>query len=99
MFIDFVLRSAGKDLLLAPVGHVAESFAANEFRKRWLIAPLARNKIRCTVADVFPQRGRGMAIRSVQRINNRSELVFEVLLFTFDDVIIHSDSDHTCASC
>ena len=55
VFVDLVLWSAGKDLFLAPVGHVAKRFAADKFGKRRFVRPFAGNQVGRTGADVFPQ--------------------------------------------
>jgi len=94
MFVDFMLRATGENLLLAPVRHGTECVAADEILKSLLIGPFAGDEIRGTVADVFPQRRTGVTFCRFQRADDRAELFFEVLLLAFDNVIVHSDGDH-----
>ena len=56
MLVNLVLRAAGKNLLFAPVRDRAERLATNEFLEGGFVGPLARDEIRGTVADIFPQR-------------------------------------------
>ena len=60
--VYLVLRTAGEDLLLAPVRDSTEGIAVDEFLKRLFVRPFAGDQVRGTVADVFPQRRTGVSV-------------------------------------
>ena len=89
VFVDLVLRSAGQNLLFAPVGHGAEVVAADEGGKRTFVGPFAGDEVRGAVDGVFPQRRAGVPVGGVEGTDDAGEFVFKILLLAFDDVIIH----------
>ena len=94
VFVDLVLRPTRKDLLFAPIGHGAEVVAADEGGKRCFVGPFAGDEVGGAVDGVFPERRAGVSISGVEGTDNAGEFVFKILLFAFDDVIVHADCDH-----
>jgi hypothetical protein len=94
VLVNLVLRTAGEDLLFAPVRDGTEGIAADEILKRLLVGPFTGDEIGGTVADVFPQRRKSVPVCRPQRADDSAELLFKVLLLALDDVVVHADSDH-----
>ena len=94
VFVDFVLRAAGENLLLAPGGYVLERLAVDEIEEGLFLGPLARDEVRGVVADILPKRGVGVALRRAERTHDRRKLVFKVLLLAWNHVIVHANGNH-----
>ena len=84
-------RAVGKNLFLAPVGHITEGLALNKLVKSRLVRPLAGDQVRGVVADIFPQRRAAMPLGRSQAVDHSCELVFKVLLLPLDDVVVRDD--------
>ena len=83
-----------QDLFLAPGRHITKCLALNKPRECRLVRPFTGDQVRRVIADIFPQRRTGMAFSGVERIDDASELLLKILLFAFEDVVIHANSDH-----